>query len=260
MTEKEIIRKIYRKLDGELSDADKSDLENYLSAHPDAAQFSGESELIKKHFHHWQKDQVEIDLKPEILKKINMETYKQPPKKDGISIVRSFWTQPVFRFGFTFVLGVFAGFLIFSVARVNFYGADGPADEMKGTFYDSRSFDSMKTADILQFDCPQAKAICNVRYSTKIVEVRVDISSSGPVKSTIEFDYNDLALLNVQNVSVNDQSTAMAGGNFIQINNVGDNKFIFQLLNKNSLPHDITFKIYQNDSPIYQNAVQVNKE
>jgi hypothetical protein len=131
---------------------------------------------------------------------------------------------------------------------------------MKGTFYDSRSFDNMKTADVLQYESPLAKAVCNVRYSTKIVELRVDLFSLYPVKSTIEFDYNNFYVLNVQNVSVNEQSNAMTAANFIQINNVGENKFIIQLYNKNSLAHNIDFKIYQNDSPIYQNSIQVNKE
>lgn len=189
-----------------------------------------------------------------------METYKQPPKKAEVYIVRSFWSRPLVRFGFTFVLGVFTGFLMFSFLKADFTGSNSPESEMKGTFYDSRSFDNMRTADVLQYESPLAKAICNVRYSSKVVEVRVDLSSLYPVKSTLEFDYNNFTVLNVQNVSVNDQSTATAAGNFIQINNVGDNKFIFQLYNKNSLPHNIDFKIYQNDSPIYQNSVQVNKE
>lgn len=189
-----------------------------------------------------------------------METYKQPPKKDEIVFVRSFWSRPAVKFGFVFVLGVFAGFMIFSFLKIDFNGDNSAPSEMKGTFYDSRSFDNMKTADVLQFEGPQVKAVCNVRYSPKLVELRVDISSLNPVKAAIEFSYNELAVLNMQNLSVNSQSSAMAAANSIQIFNVGDNKFIIQLLNKNNLPHNISFKILQNDSPIYQNTIQVNKE
>ena len=260
MTDKEIIGKIYRKLDGDLSVSDEYELEKYLSGHPEAVRFSKEWESIKLQMEQEQAKNIDIDLKQEILKRINMETYKQPPKKAEITIVRSFWSRPSVRFGFTFVLGVFAGFLIFSFLKADLKEPNVPTAEMKGTMYDSRSFDNMKTADVLQYESPLAKAVCNVRYSTKIVELRVELSSLYPVKSSIEFDYNNFTVLNVQNVSVNDQSSAMAAGNFIQINNVGDNKFIFQLYNKNSLPHNIDFKIYQNDSPIYQNSVQVNKE
>lgn len=260
MTEKDIIEKIYRKLDGELSAEDQRELDNYLADHPEAARFSKDWDLIKAQVGREQANFVDIDLKQEILKRINMEAYKQPPKKAEILVAQSFWSRPVVKFGFTFVLGVFAGFVLFGFLKADFKGSDNSTSEMTGTMYDSRSFDQMKTADVLQYESPLTKAICNVRYSSKIVEVRVDMSSLYPVKSTIEFDYNNFTVLNVQNVSVNDQSTALAAGNFIQINNVGDNKYIFQLYNKNSLPHNLDFKIYQNDSPIYQNTVQVNKE
>jgi hypothetical protein len=260
MTDKEITEKIYRNLDGELNASELHELERYLSEHPEAAQFHKEWELIRMQLDIVQKTQVDIDLKQEILKRINMETYKQPPKKEKILVVRSFWSRPVVKFGFVFVLGVFAGFMFFSFLKTDYSDTVAPTMEMKGTMYDSRSFDEMKNSDILQYDSPLAKAVCNVRYSTKIVEIRLDLSSLDPIKSTIEFDYNNFTVLNVQNVSVNDKSTAMAAGNFIQINNVGDSKFIFQLYNKNSLPHDIDFKIFQNHSTIYQNSVQVNKE
>jgi hypothetical protein len=260
MTEKEIIEKIYRNLDGELTTAEQCEIVDYLSDHPEAAQLSKEWKLIKIQMKKEQTDFVDIDLKQEILKRINMETYKQPPEKAGFLIVHSFWSRPVVRLGFSFVLGVFVGIMIFSFLKVNFKGANAPTTEMKGTFYDSRTFENMKMADVLQYKGPLAKAVYNVRYSTKIVEIRVDISSPYTVKSIIEFDYNNFNVLNVHNVSVNDQSSAIVSANLIQINNVGDNKFIIQLYNKNSLSHNIDFKIYQNDSPIYKNSVQVNKE
>lgn len=260
MTEKEIIEKIYMKLDGELTPADQREIEDYLSDHPEATKFSKEWELVKIQMNKEQKDFVDIDLKQEILKRINMETYKQPPKKEGFLIARSFWSRPVVRYGFCFVLGVFVGFVIFNFLKVNFKEAGVPTTEMKGTFYDSRSFDNMKIADVFKYEGPLAKAVCNVRYSTKIVEIRVDISSLNLIKSTIGFDYNNFNVLNVHNVSVNDQSSAVVAANLIQLNNVGDNKFIIQLYNKNSLSHNIDFKIYQDDSPIYMNSVQVNKE
>ena len=131
---------------------------------------------------------------------------------------------------------------------------------MKGTLYDTRGFDQMKQADNILFDNNMIKGSFNVRYSTGIVEARITFSSLYPIKGLIEFDYNNFQVLNVSNVSVNDQSNIIASPNYIQINNVGDNQYIVQLLNKNSLQHQIGFKILQNDVPVYQNAVVVNKE
>jgi hypothetical protein len=80
------------------------------------------------------------------------------------------------------------------------------------------------------------------------------------MQGVILFDYNSLQVMNVLNVSVNDQSSISASSNFVQINNSGNNQYVVQLLNKNRLPHQISIKIMQNDIPIYQNAVTVNKE
>jgi len=170
------------------------------------------------------------------------------------------WHKPLVKFGFVFLLGAFCGFLVFSFLKTQFSGGDDKTREMKGTLYDSRSYNNMTIADNLIYDSPLAKAICAVRYSTKIVEIRLDLSTLYPVKATLQFDLNNFEVLNVQNVTVNDQSTSMAAANFVQINNVGDNKFIIQLYNKNSLQNNIDFKMYQNDMPIYQNSVAVNKE
>ncbi|MCK9421721.1 MAG: hypothetical protein M0Q38_03915 [Bacteroidales bacterium] len=260
MINKKIISEIYRKLDGELPENLSRELEEYFAVHPEAGQQFKEREKLKILIEGEKEQIIDIDLKKEILNRINMEAYTQKEKKPEIKVVRSIWIRPAFRLGFVFVLGVFVGFMIFAFFKADFRGAKEATPEMKGTLYNSSSFDDMKTADVLQYDSPLAKAICNVRYSTKIVEIRVELSSLYPVRSTLEFDFNNFEVLNVQNVSVNDQTTAMAASNFIQFNNVGDNKFIIQLYNKNKLPHYIEFKIYQNDTPIYQNSVQVNKE
>lgn len=108
MTNKEIIEKIYRKLDGELSTTELHELDNYLTSHPEAAHFAKEWELIKEQLENELANPVDIDLKQEILKKINAEKYKEPSKAE-ILITRNFWSRPAFRFGSTFILGIFEG-------------------------------------------------------------------------------------------------------------------------------------------------------
>lgn len=261
MTEKEIIEKMHRRLDKELSPSEEEAFDRYLDQHETDKRLFGELQAMHSRLMDEKvRSPQTIDVKKEVLNRINMEKYIPKSKDQEIRVVRSFWSRPVVKFGFAFVMGVFAGLLLFTFFKVDFSGRDVIDKEVKGTFYDSRSFGNMKTAGILQFDSPLAKAVCNVRYSTKVVEIRLDLSSLYPVRATLEFDYNNFEVLNAQNVSVNDQTTAIAASNYIQINNTGDNKFIFQLYNKNSLPHDISFKILQNDAPIYQNSVQVNKE
>ena len=164
------------------------------------------------------------------------------------------------RYSFFFLIGTCFGVILTLLAGTRQEYKFASDEDVRGTVYNSSSFEKMKPADAIFFDNPALKTAIDVRYSTKLVEARLDISSLYPVKLVVEFGYNDFRVLNVQNIIVNDQSTAHSASNYIQIDNVGDNKYIVQLLNRNRLPHQITFKFYQNDMPVYTNSVIVNKE
>ena len=125
---------------------------------------------------------------------------------------------------------------------------------------DGEHFDKMKSADVIYFDNPGLKAVIDVKYSSQVVEARVEISSLNPVTVAIEFPPNDLSVLNLQNLSVTDQSSTFSSASFIKLENVGDNNYIIQWYNKNNLQHQISFKFYQNDMVMYSNAVTINKE
>ncbi len=260
MTDKVMIGKICRDLDNELSTREKADLADYISSNPEAYEVYRQQALIKKQLDECKASLIEVDFKNDILNKIAMEGNKQSPKKDNVRLVQGFLTRPIVKFGFTFVIGVFMGFMIFSFLKTDFTGTPVQTDQMKGTFYDTKSAGSIKTADVLQYDSPVATALIKVRYSTKMVEITAELNSSEPVKCNIQFAYSNFEVLNIQNVSMNNQTTAMAAGNFIQISNMGENKFLIFLTNKNTLQNNIDFKILLNDSPIYQNSVQVNKD
>jgi len=260
MIDKKIMELIFSDPETDLTAEERLKLQDYLAADPDAAKFYTEWQNVKAEFDREKLNMVDVDLKQAILERINMEKYVKKEVQPGIKFTVSFWRRPAFRFAFVFILGVFTGILLFSFLKVDFSGKKLPTQDMKGTLYDSRSYNDMKVADNILYDSPLARAVFAVRYSTKVVEIRIDLSSLYPIKTTIEFDFNNFECLNVQNVLVNDQTTCSAAANFVQINNVGDNKFIIQLYNKNSLQHNIDFKIFQNDMPLYQNSVVVNKE
>jgi len=260
MTDKKITDLIYRDLETDLTPEEQLKLREYLAVNPEAAKLYSDWKSIKSGLDREKSNMENVDLKQAILEKINMEKYVKQEVKPEIKLAISFWRRPVFRFGFVFLLGVFTGFLLFSFLKVDFSGAKLPTEDMKGTLYDSRSFNDMRVADNILYDSPLARAVFAVRYSTKIVEIRIDLSSLYPITTVIEFDFSNFECLNVQNVNINDQTTCNAAANFVQINNVGDNKFIIQLYNKNSLQHNIDFRILQNDMPLYQNSVTVNKE
>ncbi|NQV02402.1 MAG: hypothetical protein HQ542_07140 [Bacteroidia bacterium] len=176
--------------------------------------------------------------------------------KPSTSISQRSWV----RYSFFLLIGIIIGILIIKVFDNGKSNLPFSTDDVRGTVYNSSSFEKMKPADVIFVDNPALKTAIEVRYSSQVVEARLDISTLYPVRMTVEFGYNDFRVLNLQNLTVNDQSTTLSSANAIQINNVGDNKYIIQWLNRNSLPHKILFKFYQNDMVIYSQAVTVNKE
>ena len=189
-----------------------------------------------------------------------MEANVLPPENLEIKTVRNIWSMQWLKLCLFFFIGFLAGFIIFSSSNGIKKTAKTPIPDKQETVTGSEQIDSLQLADALHYDSPLVKAACKVRYSAKIVEISVDLTSLYPVKSLVEFDVNNLNILNIRHVSVNDQSTIMAAANFVQFNSVGDNKFIILLSNRNMLPHQIDFAISQNDLLIYQNSVSINKD
>lgn len=258
MTDKKLIELIHSDLEGNLDVSSQQQLKLRLAGDPEAAEYYKEWSKIHTAFEKSREQSPDIELTKNILNRLPMEP--QSANKPEPLIRPSFWNIPSFRYSIVFIAGIFLGFFAFSFLMPGNKTTKPAVFQLKGSLYDSRSFDQMTTADNLVFENAMVKASFDVRYSKSIVEIRVSFSSLYPVQGAILFDYNSLQAMNVVNVSVNDQSTINASSNFVQINNSGNNQYVIQLLNKNSLPHQISFKILQNDVPIYQNAVTVNKE
>ena len=189
-----------------------------------------------------------------------METNAPQPKQPKIKVVRTLRTRSWVRILIIFLLGFLAGYILFVMSHKETETIQSPLPVKQESAKKIQKADSLQLAGQLHYESPLAKGVCNVRYTAKTVEVTVELSSLYPVKSVIAFDVNNFVVLNLRNVNVNDQSTTMTAGNFVQFNSVGDNKYIIELSNENMLPNKIKFTLAQNDVTIYQNVVEVNNE
>ncbi len=260
MIDQDIIRRIYRDIDGELDFQVPAELKNFLAKNPEAEQLYRDWAKIGEKFREEKENFREVDLKQQILNKINMEKYVPSEKISFSEKMQQVFFSPRFKIGFAFVLGIFLGIFAFSILNQGVTGKKLKQQDVSGTMWDSRSYDDMVTADNILYESPMAKATFNVKYSTRLVEAHINISSLYPVKLAINFDPNAFMTFNVQNTNVNAQTTAMSSYNYVEINNVGDNQFVVLLYNKNNLSNKINFTIYQNEIPLYTNSVTINKE
>jgi hypothetical protein len=189
-----------------------------------------------------------------------METHVHQPEKFEVKIVRPFWSRLWVRLCIIFFLGFLAGSLVFNSFKKDKQDNKVLNSDQPGAVAGLQTADTIRIAEPLHYDSPMTKAVYKVRYSPKIVEIRVELSSLYPVKSMIEFDVNNLVILDVQHITVNDQSGSVIAANFIQFNSVGDNKYTILLSNKNSLPHAIDFSLFQNEVAIFRNPVRINND
>lgn len=259
MNERNVIEKIYRKLNRELNEAENAELEQYLSVHPESALLLSQWKEVDENLAVSQ-DSAEIpDLKASILQRINKEKYLQKAKNHEIKIVHLFWKRPFFQVGLGFVAGIFFGILLFGFLTADFESSQDQSDKMRGTLYNAKTFNNLKFAEQLQYDGADTKATCSINYSDKIIEVSIKLASVLPVQSIIEFDTKDFEILNVQNVQLNELSSVLATAGSVRITGKSDNLLLIQLSNKNSSTHKIAFNIFQNDKALYQNSITVNK-
>ncbi len=249
-------RLLNRKLDGELSEKEESQLSGLMAEGPEAADYLNELQSLEGRLESDRAAMKMIDLTREIINNLPMETQKKSPVREPVRLSTGFWARPAVKYALVFTAGLFIGMLTFSFLITDKTSLQ--EESLTGTMAGGR--ENMKTADVIQYTSPQVTISSQVRYSTRFVEIRLQLSSPEQVRAVMGFNYDDFRVYNIQNISVNDQTVAISAGNSIQITNVGDNTFMIHLANRNSLPNNIDLMIYQSDSRIYQYTIQVNKE
>jgi hypothetical protein len=260
MIDQEILKKIYSDLDGTLGASGKEALQNLRSNDPEVNSVYQQLQQMHDSLTTEKDINLEIDLKNQILNKIAMENFNPSPEISFSERLQRIFFSNGFKIGFAFVLGIFLGIFLLTLIGQGTSHKNLKKQDIAGTMWDSRSYDEMKTADNIMYESPMAKATFNVKYSSKLVEMHIDINSMYPVKLAINFDPNAFITFNVQNINMSTQSTALSSYSYVEINNVGTNSFVVLLYNKNSLPNKINFTLVQNEMPLYSNSVTVNKD
>jgi hypothetical protein len=172
----------------------------------------------------------------------------------------SWFRQAWIRYLFFFLIGVGGGALLVYLVGPDTGSATISDDQVRGTIYNSNSFDQMKPADPIVVNQPNLEAGIQVRYASQMVEARIELNTTGPVKLLVGFSPSDFRVMRVLNMTVGNQSGTLSARNYVQIDNIGEGKYIVQWANLNRLPHEITFRFLEQDMPIYTNSVTVNKE
>ncbi len=256
MNRKTLTELIYRWIDGDLNESERSNLEKYLSGNPDADNLAKQIRSMQGGFKNLKSQPSPGDLTQEIMRKIRKNQAVQPDS--SASFLSALWLQPLFRYSAMFVGGILAGFMVFGILKGDFSLNKGETEGMRGTFYNSSAFDELKPADVLIYEENQVKVVCNARYSESIVVVQLELLSEQALRSIIEFNPAHFRLINVQN-TVSDPSTRILSTvQSIQIESQHSNTCQLWFENKTKMRNPLSFKVLNNDNLLYQNTILIN--
>jgi hypothetical protein len=190
-----------------------------------------------------------------------METNTPQPENIELKPIRPFLSRPWVRFLVIFSAGFLAALILFTALKRHDRGTTGATGVNEGTVVEKPApTDTLTALEPLKYDTPLARVLCSVSYSVKAVEIRVDLSSLYPVKMLVEFDVNNLGVISLENVRVNDQSSTLVSAGVVQFSSVGDNRYLIRLSNHNNLPHQVGFRLTQNDLTLFQKELMINTD
>jgi hypothetical protein len=260
MNEKELLEKIYRRIDGELSGAESAELNRYLADNPEAARLEEQCRKVSGYFEAVRSGTSDPGLTPEILKRINREKYMAQKHAPQRSFVSGFWYRPVFRYAAVFAAGIFAGILILNIAGSDFQTAPTDTGRMKGTLLNTGSPQDWTTGEVTSYQSGQVKVTIRPRYSESVVEIYLDLSSVDNLETTLDYNSADFELMAVVPQQTDPNTTFSTSTDQIRILSSADNKIGIKLTNKNTLRHDIDLRISQRGNQVYQKKIIINGE
>lgn len=258
MIDKKIIEKIHEELEGQLTPEERTRLHEHLAVDPEAVTYYHDWQTIQKTIERNRETAPEVDLAQDIIRRVASSQKRKSPTER--LVIAPSWKRQYSYYSLIFVSGMLFGFLAFF-----FLMPDGGSDflsdgQATGTMYDSRSFDQMKVADNLLVELTGIRASIDVRYSTGIVEARINITSNEELSCLLSFNPDELQPINVTSAEPTGGSDFSASYNMVRITCEGQNQYLVRLVNKNSLPHQIGIRLVRNEMTLYQNSVTINNK
>jgi hypothetical protein len=260
MNEKELIGKVYRRIDGELSSKESEELSRYLEGNPEASGIASQCEKTEALLSEAKSAGKEPDLSPEIMRRIDPGKYRRHQNTPRVFVLNDFWRRPALRYSLVFVAGIFAGLLILSVVGTDFQNRPIDNNQLKGTMTDTEPVTVWTTGDVVSFQGWQMKNTFRSRYTASVAEVYLDLSSLDQIETTIDFDNSDFTLMAVVSERVDANTIVSSSANQVRVQSSGDNKIAVKLTNLNDLQHEIIIKISQRGNQLYQKAIIINKQ
>jgi hypothetical protein len=241
-------------LDGEISDAERIDLAEYLEANPEAAKFRSElGELCGS------LDELEQVEPPPHLKYAILDSLQKPRPAQRESAGFE-WQQllglPVLRHAVTFAAGAFLTFALISSNQISDQAFDDVTG-LVGTI--SESAQEATGQNTIRLTSNEIAGIVSVQAAGSLNVINFNLAAEGPVEIVAEFSDHDLWFKGFAQLE-SDNARILADEGVVKMHIQGRNRYALYLQHTNDIDAPVNFRFYAAGNLIHEAELMIGTE
>jgi len=246
---------INKDIDGEITSDEKSLLEEEFKNNADLKEYYVELKNVVGKLNAESKLSYDIDISDEVMNSIQQtERLKTVQEKTKLASIFALFSLSRVRYASVFGLGVLVCFIFLSL----FNNETLKPGNISGSMIDADTYTNFNSADNIIIDIPEITGKVNTQFSDDKVLVKVDVSSSQPIKLSFNFDETHIQMYAVKPIKQNNESNIISAYNLVQINNMGGNSYLLMFRN-NTSGEKISLKIFSDNKEVYNNLILTQK-
>ena len=242
-------------LDGEISDAERIDLAEYLESNPEAAAMQAElAELCGALDEMGQMDP------PPHLKYTILDSLQNPKKtartrSSGFSLQQLF-AMPALRHALTFGAGAILAFALISSDQISDHAFDDVTG-LVGTISDS--IPETSGSNLIRLTSNEIAGMVSTRPVGSLNVVDFNLAAEGPVEIIAEFSSHDLWFKGFAQLE-SDDTRIIADDGMVRMHIQGRNRYALYLQHTNDIDTTVSFKFFSAGNLIHQASLIIGNE
>ena len=241
-------------LDGEINDAERIDLAEYLEANPEAAKVRSELAELCGSLDEMGQVESPPHLKYAILNSLQKS---RPARRDSGGFG---WKQllglPVLRHSVTFAAGAFLTFALISSNQISNQAFDDVTG-LVGTISDSAP--EATGQNTIRLTSNEIAGIVSVQAAGSLNVIEFNLAAEGPVEIVAEFSDHDLWFKGFAQLE-SDDTRILAGDGQVRMHIQGRNRYALYLQHTNDIDAPVNFRFYAAGNLIHEADLLISTE
>ena len=244
-------------LDGEISDAERVDLAEYLEANPEAAAMQAELARLCGSLDEMGQMDPPPHLKYAILDSLQKTAKPKPGHvKSGGFGIRQLFAMPALRHAFTFGAGAFLTFALVSSDQISNQAFDDVTG-LVGTISDSAP--AASGPNMIRLTSNEIAGIVSTHLAGNLNVVDFNLAAEGPVEIVAEFSNHELWFKGFAQLE-SDDARILSDEGRVNMHIQGRNRYALYLQHTSKVDSTVSFKFYSAGNLIHQADLIIGEE